>query len=48
MDDHPGDLGAGVEIAGPAIVEQMDTTTVVPDGWTARVVPSGSIVLTRR
>jgi N-methylhydantoinase A len=42
-----GDLAPGVEIEGPAIVEQMDTTTVVPDGWTARVVASESIVLVR-
>ncbi len=31
------DLGAGVRIAGPAIVEQFDSTTVVPPGFTAEV-----------
>jgi N-methylhydantoinase A len=29
---HPGN-----RFAGPAIVEQMDATTLVPPGWTARV-----------
>lgn len=30
-------LRAGNRLAGPAIVEQMDATTLVPSGWTARV-----------
>jgi N-methylhydantoinase A len=30
-------LRPGNRFAGPAIVEQMDTTTLVPPGWTARV-----------
>ena len=36
-------LPLGVELAGPAIVEQPDTTTVVPPGWTARVEESGNL-----
>lgn len=32
---------------GPAIVEQMDTTTIVPDGWKVEVVASGAMVLSR-
>jgi N-methylhydantoinase A len=41
--------GLGVEqrIAGPAIVNQMDTTTWIPEGWQASVVPSGALVLER-
>ena len=31
--------------AGPAIIEQMDATTVVPPGWTARVEPFLNVVL---
>ncbi len=31
------DLAAGTELAGPAIVEQLDTTTVIPVGVGARV-----------
>src|SRR5437763_680519 len=38
---------AAARIAGPAIVNQMDTTTWIPEGWTARVVPSGALVLER-
>jgi N-methylhydantoinase A len=30
-------LGIGAVIAGPAIVEQFDATTVIPAAWTARV-----------
>jgi N-methylhydantoinase A len=37
----PGEL-----IAGPAILEQMDTTTVVLPGQIARVQPEGNILLT--
>ena len=40
-------LGVDQRIAGPAIVNQMDTTTWIPQGWTARVVPSGALVLER-
>jgi N-methylhydantoinase A len=32
-----GDLDAGDAITGPAIIEQMDTTTVIPPGFVARV-----------
>jgi N-methylhydantoinase A len=41
-------LGIGQRIAGPAIVNQMDTTTWIPAGWSAQVVPSGALVLERR
>ncbi len=40
-------LSLGVELPGPAIVEQPDTTTVVPPGWTARVEESGNLRLWR-
>jgi N-methylhydantoinase A len=38
-------LPAGGVFAGPAIVEQMDATTVVPPGWQARVDALGNLVL---
>ena len=41
-------LGVDQRIAGPAVVNQMDTTTWIPPGWTAQVVPSGALVLERR
>ena len=40
-------LPLGVELAGPAIVEQPDTTTVVPPGWRARVEESGNLRVSR-
>ena len=40
-------LGVKQRIAGPAIVNQMDTTTWIPQGWHAAVVPSGALVLQR-
>lgn len=38
-------LAAGDVIAGPAVVQQMDTTTLLPPGATATVHPSGSLVV---
>ncbi len=38
-------LGANQRIVGPAIVNQMDTTTWIPEGWQASVVPAGALVL---
>jgi N-methylhydantoinase A len=38
-------LDAGNRIAGPAIVEQMDATTVVPPGMTGHVEPYLNLVL---
>ena len=38
-------LRAGNRIAGPAIVEQMDATTVVLPGWNGRVEPYLNLIL---
>jgi N-methylhydantoinase A len=35
-------------IAGPAIINQMDTTTLVPSGWEARRIGAGALVLERK
>jgi N-methylhydantoinase A len=40
-------LAAGNEIAGPAVIFQLDTTTVVPPGWRAGVDAYGTLVITR-
>ena len=40
-------LAAGASLAGPAIVEALDTTVVVPPGWTARVDERGYIRMRR-
>jgi N-methylhydantoinase A len=38
-------LAAGQCIRGPVIIDQMDTTTIVPPGFRARVHPSGNLFL---
>jgi N-methylhydantoinase A len=40
-------LGAGDRIAGPAIVSQLDATTLVLPGWSGEVHSSGAILLSR-
>jgi N-methylhydantoinase A len=40
-------IGPGQRLVGPAIVNQMDTTTWIPERWQASVVPSGALVLER-
>src|SRR5258708_859059 len=40
-------LPADAALDGPAIVEQMDATTVVPPGWDLRVDDAGNLILTR-
>jgi N-methylhydantoinase A len=40
-------LAVGATISGPAIVEQFDATTVIPEGWTARVDGLRNLVLER-
>ena len=32
-------------LEGPAVVEQLDTTTLIPPGWTARALPAGSLLV---
>jgi len=39
-------LTPGTRFAGPAIVEQADTTTVVEPGWRADIDASGTLMLT--
>jgi N-methylhydantoinase A len=38
---------AGGRVPGPAIIEQADTTTVIPPGWAALVEESGNLRLRR-
>jgi N-methylhydantoinase A len=40
-------LGAGLRLPGPAIVTQLDATTLVPAGWTIAMHPSGAMILER-
>jgi N-methylhydantoinase A len=40
-------LGAGDRFEGPAILSQLDATTLVLPGWSGEVHPSGAILLVR-
>jgi N-methylhydantoinase A len=40
-------LSVGAHLSGPAIIEQPDTTTVVPPGYTAVVETSGNLRIRR-
>ncbi|HKE51350.1 MAG TPA: hydantoinase/oxoprolinase family protein, partial [Actinomycetes bacterium] len=40
-------MGAGSEVAGPAIVEFSDATCLVRPGWRGRVDPIGTLILER-
>ncbi|TMK63450.1 MAG: hydantoinase/oxoprolinase family protein [Actinobacteria bacterium] len=42
------DLGAGARIAGPALIQERETTVVLRPGWDAEVATDGSVVATRR
>jgi N-methylhydantoinase A len=41
------ELGAGDRFQGPAIVTQLDATTLVREGWSAEMHESGALLLTR-
>ena len=40
-------LGVGDRIAGPAVVTQLDATTLVPPDWAAEMTSSGALLLVR-
>ena len=42
-----GSLGEDARVAGPAIVEQEDSTVVVPPGWALRGAAGGALLLER-
>jgi N-methylhydantoinase A len=42
---HREKLVTGRPLAGPAVIEQLDSTTVVPPGYRATVEPWGNIIL---
>lgn len=41
-------LHVGNQVVGPAVIEQFDTTSILPPAWIATVHPSGSLLVTRR
>ncbi len=42
-----GDLSSEADIVGPAVVQQSDSTCVVPPKWRGRLDDSGNLILTR-
>jgi N-methylhydantoinase A len=44
---HRDKLGAGNRVVGPAIIFQLDTTTVLPPGWRAQVDAWGNLLLSQ-
>jgi N-methylhydantoinase A len=40
-------LSFGMEVDGPAVVHQMDATTLIPAGWRADVAEDGTLVIDR-
>lgn len=40
-------LTADTVVHGPAIIEQLDATTLIPPGWSARGIGFGSLLLTK-
>ncbi len=44
---HRAAMPAGLTVAGPAIVEQDDTTTLVEPGWRGTVLANGNLLLER-
>jgi N-methylhydantoinase A len=40
-------LAFGSRLAGPAVIEQMDTTTIVPPGWNVVVDQLANLLLSR-
>ena len=44
---HRAAMPTGLTFAGPAIVEQDDTTTLVEPGWRGTVLDNGNLLLTR-
>ena len=41
------ELAVGDRLSGPVIIEQLDSTTVVPAGWWVRSDTAGNLELTR-
>lgn len=40
-------IAPGQRIAGPAVVEQADSTTLIPPGWQAEALPHGALIISR-
>ncbi|MCZ4354014.1 hydantoinase/oxoprolinase family protein [Roseovarius aestuarii] len=38
-------MAPGMDVHGPAVLEQSDTTTIVPPGWSVKVLDGGNILM---
>ncbi|MDE2981132.1 MAG: hydantoinase B/oxoprolinase family protein [Gemmatimonadota bacterium] len=45
---HRRALDPGAHVRGPALIAETQTTTVIPDGWEARVLRGGHLLAERR
>ena len=45
---HRRALDPGARVRGPALIAETQTTSVIPDGWEARVLPGGHLLAERR
>ncbi|MDE2804904.1 MAG: hydantoinase B/oxoprolinase family protein [Gemmatimonadota bacterium] len=45
---HRRALEVRATVRGPALIAETQTTTVIPDGWEARVLPGGHLLAERR
>ena len=41
------DIRVGHAVVGPAVIEQKDSTTVLPQGWRLAAEPNGCLLLRR-
>jgi N-methylhydantoinase A/oxoprolinase/acetone carboxylase beta subunit len=41
-------MPAGLEIAGPAVIESLESTILVPPAWQAKMTEDGFVLLQRR
>jgi len=44
---HRNEIAAGVEVRGPAVIQEPTATAVVHPGWTVELGPLGALVITR-
>ena len=40
-------MAAGQRVAGPAVIESLESTILVPPGWEAKMNDDGFVLLTR-
>ena len=40
-------MPSGLKVVGPAVIESLESTILVPPGWQARMNEDGFVLLTR-